>query len=114
MLLLPVRRHHVLDAMTTTISATAVNGWVADGFAQSGKAAITVRQVLMHTAGILCFPEYEALLHWDGSGWDDYDAIAAGFAAAEPCWEPGARCGYHAMSYGWLVGELVRRITGQT
>lgn len=83
-------------------------------FAQAGKSAVTVRQILLHTAGILSFPGYETLLKWDGTGWDSYDAIAAGFAAAEPSWEPGTRCGYHAMSYGWLVGEIVRRITGQT
>jgi len=83
-------------------------------FAQAGKAAITVRQILTHTAGLLCFPGYETVLKWDGTGWDDYDAIAAGFAAAEPCWEPGTRHGYHAMSVGWLVGEIVRRITGQS
>lgn len=83
-------------------------------FAQAGKAPITVRQVLTHTAGVLTFPGYDTLLKWDGTGWDDYDTIAAGLASAEPCWEPGTRCGYHAMSYGWLVGELVRRITGQT
>lgn len=83
-------------------------------FAQNGKGAVTVRQVLTHTAGVLSFPGYDKVLSWDGGGWDDYDAIAAGFAAAEPCWEPGSRCGYHAMSYGWLVGEIVRRITGQT
>jgi len=83
-------------------------------FAQNGKAEITVRQVLTHSAGVLCFPDYDKLLGWDGTGWDDYDAIAAGFAAAEPCWPPGTDWGYHAMSYGWLVGEIVRRITGQT
>ncbi len=83
-------------------------------FAQAGKRDVTVRQVLTHTAGVLWWPEHSALLRWDGAGWNDYDAIAAGLAAAEPCWEPGTRSGYHAMSVGWLVGEVVRRITGLT
>lgn len=83
-------------------------------FAQNGKAAVTVRQVLTHSAGVLGFPDHERLLGWDGVGWDDYDAIAAAFAASEPCWAPGTLWGYHAMSFGWLIGEIVRRITGRT
>jgi CubicO group peptidase (beta-lactamase class C family) len=52
------------------------------------------------------------LLAWDGTGWDDLAGIAAGLAAAKPAWEPGTQHGYHAVTYGWLVGELVRRVTG--
>jgi CubicO group peptidase (beta-lactamase class C family) len=92
------------------VDAPVVDYWPE--FGQNGKQAVTVRQLLTHTAGVLSFPGFDALLGWDGVGWDDYDAIAAGFAAATPCWSPGSRCGYHAMSYGWLVGELVRRISG--
>jgi CubicO group peptidase (beta-lactamase class C family) len=102
----------LVDRGLLDVDAPVASYWPE--FAQSGKASITVRQVLTHTAGVLSFPGYETLLKWDGAGWDDYDAIAAGFAVAEPCWEPGTQCGYHAMSYGWLVGEIVRRITGQT
>ena len=83
-------------------------------FAQAGKEKATVRQVLDHTVGVLGLPHPEQLLDWDGTGWDDYDAIAAALAAAEPAWEPGTAIGYHAISYGWLVGELVRRITGRS
>jgi CubicO group peptidase (beta-lactamase class C family) len=83
-------------------------------FAQHGKQAVLVRHLLTHTAGVVGFGEQRPPLGWDGRGWDDYDAIAAGLAAAPPCWEPGTRFGYHALTYGWLVGELVRRITGQT
>ena len=47
--------------------------------------------------------------------WDDYDAIAAGLAVlATPRWEPGTKFGYHAMTYGWPMGEIIRRISGQT
>ena len=35
-------------------------------------------------------------------------------AEAEPIWEPGSRPGYHAITYGWLIGEVIRRITGLT
>jgi CubicO group peptidase (beta-lactamase class C family) len=83
-------------------------------FAQNGKQDATVRMLLDHTVGVLGLPDAEGLLDWDGKGWDDYDAIAAQLAAAEPAWKPGTELGYHAISYGWLVGEVVRRITGQT
>jgi CubicO group peptidase (beta-lactamase class C family) len=83
-------------------------------FAQCGKEGVLVRHVLTHTSGVLGFDVQRPTLGWDGQGWGDYDAIAAGLAAATPRWEPGTKFGYHALSYGWLVGELVRRITGQT
>ncbi len=83
-------------------------------FAQCGKERVLVRHVLTHTSGVLGFDVQRPALGWDGQGWGDYDAIAAGLAAATPRWEPGTKFGYHAISYGWLVGELVRRITGQT
>lgn len=83
-------------------------------FAQAGKRRATVRQVLDHTVGVLGFPDPGRILDWAGHGWDDYDAIAAALAAASPAWEPGTRIGYHAISCGWMTGELVRRIAGTT
>jgi len=83
-------------------------------FAQNGKEAVLVRHVLTHTAGLLELPREMASPGWDGSGWDDHEAIAAALAASTPLWAPGERFGYHALTYGWLVGELVRRITGDS
>jgi CubicO group peptidase (beta-lactamase class C family) len=83
-------------------------------FAQAGKERITVRHVMTHTSGVLGFDVARPKRGWDGSGWGDYDAIAAGLAAATPRWEPGTAFGYHATSYGWLMGEVVRRISGQS
>jgi CubicO group peptidase (beta-lactamase class C family) len=82
-------------------------------FAQNGKSSTTVRHFLTHTSGVLGFDDRPHLT-WTGEGWEDYEGIAAGLAAAAPRWEPGTKFGYHAMTYGWLVGELVRRISGQT
>jgi CubicO group peptidase (beta-lactamase class C family) len=82
-------------------------------FAQNGKASVTVRHFLTHTSGVLGFDDRPPLT-WTGEGWEDYQAISTGLAAAAPRWEPGTKFGYHAMTYGWLVGELVRRISGQT
>jgi CubicO group peptidase (beta-lactamase class C family) len=83
-------------------------------FAAAGKQDVRVRDFLLHTAGSLGFTRVLDVLQWDGVGWDDHDAIAAALAAAEPAWVPGTRHGYHATSYGWLVGELVRRTDGRT
>ena len=83
-------------------------------YAQAGKESTLVRHILLHTAGVLGFDKQTDLLRFDGSGWDDYEAIAAGFAAATPEWEPGTKHGYHALSYGWLVAELVLRISGRS
>jgi CubicO group peptidase (beta-lactamase class C family) len=83
-------------------------------YGQNGKADTTVRMIQMHTCGVIGFPTVHQIVKWDGTGWDDLDAIAAGLAAAKPAWEPGTQHGYHAVTYGWLVGELVRRVTGGT
>ena len=83
-------------------------------FGAAGKAATTVRQVLSHQSGAIGVPGADQLLSWDGRGWDDGEAIAAAIAGGEPAWEPGTRHGYHGVTFGWLVGELVRRVSGQT
>jgi CubicO group peptidase (beta-lactamase class C family) len=77
-------------------------------FAARGKAGIKVRHLLSHTSGV--------------SGWDqpvtiddvyDWDKSTAMLAAQAPWWAPGTRSGYHALTYGHLIGEVIRRITGQ-
>ena len=78
------------------------------------KSATTVRQLLSHQSGAIAVPGADQLLGWDGRGWQDTEAIAAAIAAGEPAWEPGTRHGYHGVTFGWLVGELVRRISGQS
>jgi CubicO group peptidase (beta-lactamase class C family) len=83
-------------------------------FGTNGKEQITFDQILDHTAGVIGVPDVASLVTWDGGGWDDLDAIARALAAAKPAWEPGTKCGYHAVTFGWLVGEIVRRITGRT
>jgi CubicO group peptidase (beta-lactamase class C family) len=83
-------------------------------FAQAGKSPTTVRQLLSHQSGAIAVPGADELLGWDGRGWKDFEAIAAAIATGEPAWEPGTRHGYHGVTFGWLVGELVRRISGQS
>ncbi|TWF75854.1 CubicO group peptidase (beta-lactamase class C family) [Pseudonocardia hierapolitana] len=77
-------------------------------FGAHGKDAVTLRQVLMHTAGVPNLPP-------DTSAADlcDWDRMCAVVADAKPCWEPGTRFGYHAKTFGFLLGETLRRATGE-
>lgn len=84
-------------------------------FAANGKEAVTVRDVLTHAAGLPSWDGYRDLVHLDSSaGWGRSEDIAHALAGAAPVLEPGAVHGYHAVTYGWLIGELVRRITGSS
>jgi CubicO group peptidase (beta-lactamase class C family) len=76
-------------------------------FAAAGKEKVLVRHVLSHTAG---------LPHWDGPIEELYDwpSATARLAAQAPEWEPGSAAGYHSLTQGFLVGEVVRRITGRS
>jgi CubicO group peptidase (beta-lactamase class C family) len=78
-------------------------------FAQAGKDAITVRHVLCHEAGLYAISD----LVEDASEMLDWDQMVRRLAAAKPRHAPGAAHGYHALTYGWLVGELVRRVAGK-
>lgn len=78
-------------------------------FAAGGKGAITVEQLLSHQAGLPVVEEPVPVEEFE-----DHPAIAARLARQEPLWEPGAAHGYHALTYGFLVGEVVRRVTGKS
>ena len=83
-------------------------------FSANGKDGIRVRDILSHQSGCTSFPGHAALLQFDGTGWDRGEAIAAALAGARPEWEPRRAHGYHALTYGYLVGEIVRRIDGRS
>ena len=74
-------------------------------FAAQDKGDITVAQLLSHQAGLITvtspFSLDEAL---------DWSTVTARLAAETPVWTPGTAHGYHALTYGWLAGELVRRV----
>lgn len=77
-------------------------------YAKHDKGRTTLRDVLTHSAGVPQLPSYvspEDLLDWD--------RMCRTIAMSAPLWEPGTRHGYHAWTYGWLVGETVRRATGR-
>lgn len=78
-------------------------------FAANGKEGVTVAHLMSHAAGL--------------SGWEapmttedlyDWDKATSLLAAQKPWWEPGSAPGYHAITQGYLVGEVVRRITGKS
>ncbi|MHB8464758.1 MAG: serine hydrolase domain-containing protein [Acidimicrobiales bacterium] len=78
-------------------------------FAAAGKGAITVRQVLSHQAGLPYVDgafTLDEVLSWT--------PIVDALARQAPAWEPGTAHGYHMRTYGWLVGELLRRTSGRS
>jgi len=78
-------------------------------FAQNGKDAITVRMALAHQAGLAAFSE-----PIPDDGYCDWGLIVDRLAQQAPLWAPGTRNGYHALTFGHLVGEVVRRVSGRS
>ena len=78
-------------------------------FAANGKAAVLVRHLLNHQSGVAALRE-----PLPAGGFYDWDLVTSRLAAETPFWEPGTRHGYHALTFGFLVGEVVRRITGRS
>ncbi len=78
-------------------------------FAAHGKGAITLAELMSHQAGLPGLSE-----PMNPEDWYDWDFTAGRLAAMAPLWPPGERSGYHPISWGHLVGEVVRRATGRT
>jgi CubicO group peptidase (beta-lactamase class C family) len=85
------------------LDATVASYWPE--FAENGKEAVTVRQLLSHQAGLCAVDE-----RLDADTLRDLDSVAAAVARQAPAWEPGTRHGYHPFSIGWYEGELIRRV----
>ncbi|MFC8124290.1 serine hydrolase domain-containing protein [Streptomyces sp. NPDC057302] len=97
--------HLLADRGELDLDAPVARYWPE--FAQEGKADIPVRWLLSHRSGV--FAPHEPLTSQDLYDWDKVCGV---LAATPPWWKPGSVQGYHAVSYGYLVGEVVRRITG--
>ena len=78
-------------------------------FGQHGKERVTTRMMLDHSAGV---PALRAKVKDDGPY--DWDYMTGRLADEEPFWEPGTRNGYHGFTFGWTVGEIVRRASGKS
>jgi CubicO group peptidase (beta-lactamase class C family) len=78
-------------------------------FAANGKAGVKVSHLMSHAAGLSGWKE--PITKADVYDWEKCTSL---LAAQAPYWEPGTACGYHALTQGYLVGEVIRRITGKT
>ncbi len=96
----------LVDRGELNLDASVARYWPE--FAAQGKAGVKLRHLLSHMSGV--------------SGWNqpirvediyDWESSTAKLAAQAPWWEPGTASGYHALNYGHLIGEVIRRITGQ-
>jgi CubicO group peptidase (beta-lactamase class C family) len=98
--------HRLIERGALALDAAVAHYWPE--FAQRGKDAIPVRWLLSHRAGLPALRTSlppETLYDWD--------AMCGALAAAEPCVPPGT-LSYHPVTFGWLVGELVRRCDGRS
>lgn len=94
---------HALQERAITLERPVAEFWPE--FAQAGKSAITIGQLMSHQAGLSAFDEPIEVLN--------YPAVIAALEKQTPVWPPGTAHGYHARTFGFLVDELTRRISGQ-
>ena len=99
--------HRLADAGKIDFDAAVSTYWPE--FAAADKGAITVRQLVSHQAGLIDIDGDLSL-----SEALDWDVVCERLAATAPLWTPGEAHGYHAVTFGWLVGELVRRVDGRS
>jgi CubicO group peptidase (beta-lactamase class C family) len=95
---------HVLQERKIDIQRRVGEFWLE--FAQAGKEKITLAQLLSHQAGLAALDRKADVL--------DYEAVIDALEKQEPNWPPGTGHGYHARTFGFLLDELVRRISGTT
>ncbi|OSZ69139.1 serine hydrolase [Sphingomonas sp. IBVSS1] len=121
----PWEKDTIVNVYSTTKTMTALTAlWLADQglldfarpvahywpeFAANGKADVTVAMLMSHSAGLSGFTEPMA-----PTDLYDWDLCVTRLAAQAPFWQPGTAPGYHALTQGYLVGEVVRRITGKS
>jgi len=99
--------NRLVDAGKLDLDAPVASYWPE--FAQAGKANVPVRWLLCHKAGVAALRKPVP-----PGGLYDWKLMTSALAAETPWWEPGTAHGYHALTYGFLVGEVVRRIDGRS
>ncbi|MFE3452817.1 serine hydrolase domain-containing protein [Nonomuraea sp. NPDC059194] len=112
----PVLSYSCTKAVTATVTMLLVERGllglstpVKEVWPEFAAASVTVEHLLTHQAGL---PVIEERVPVEEYG--DHAAIAARLAGQSPLWEPGTAHGYHALTYGFLIGEVVRRVTGKS
>ena len=102
---LAICAHRLVEQGKLDLDAPVSDYWPQ--FAAAGKQRLPVRWLLSHQAGL---PVVDADVTLDDIiAWDP---VVAALAETRPVWEPGTAHGYHAVTYGWLVGEVIARVTG--
>lgn len=99
--------HQLVEAGRLDVDLPVAHYWPE--FGCNGKEAITTRMVLSHQAGLAAVDgvlSLDQVLAWD--------PVVSAIAAQAPNWVPGSKHGYHARSFGWILGELIRRISGDS
>ena len=99
--------HLLADRGEIDLDAPVARYWPE--FGQAGKQDVTVAQVLGHRSGVI--GPQTRLNHADTADWN---LVCEWLAAARPWWKPGTAQGYHMVSFGFILGEVVRRVTGRT
>jgi CubicO group peptidase (beta-lactamase class C family) len=99
--------HQLADRGELDLYAPVAHYWPE--FAQAGKEAITLAMVMSHRSGVI---GPRTRLRWEQVA--DWDFVCEQLAAAEPRWEPGTAQGYHMTTFGFICGEVFRRVTGRT
>ncbi|HEX2485324.1 MAG TPA: serine hydrolase domain-containing protein [Myxococcota bacterium] len=99
--------HHLVERGKLDLDAPVARVWPE--FAAADKGDVPLRWLLSHRAGL---PAVRTLLPREALY--DWDAMTNALAAETPWWTPGERHGYHALTFGWLVGEVVRRASGKS
>jgi CubicO group peptidase (beta-lactamase class C family) len=99
--------HRLADQGKLDLDAPVAKYWPE--FAAGGKGSIPVTALLNHKAGLAAIKA--PLKHDDIFNWEK---VTGELARQEPWWQPGTKQGYHAITFGWLVGEVVRRVSGKS
>ncbi|OLB77046.1 MAG: hypothetical protein AUI14_16980 [Actinobacteria bacterium 13_2_20CM_2_71_6] len=99
--------HMLISRGELDLNAPVVTYWPE--FGKNGKEGILVRHLLSHQAGLPAVRE-----PLPSGCFYDWTLMVDALAAEEPFWRPGTRNGYHALTFGFLVGEVIRRVSGRT
>jgi CubicO group peptidase (beta-lactamase class C family) len=98
--------HMLIDRGLVDFNAPVATYWPE--FASAGKARVLVRHVLSHTDGVIYCDSAKP------GSWFDWHAHISALEQQEPAWEPGTKGAYNSINIGYLLGEIVRRVTGKS
>jgi CubicO group peptidase (beta-lactamase class C family) len=102
-----ITAHMLADRGLLDLEAPVVEYWPE--FGQAGKERIPVKWLLSHQAGL---PVIDKQLHAGGNL--EWETMVQALEEQAPVWEPGTKQGYHTVTWGWLAGEVVRRVSGKS